>query len=656
LGTNIFTVQTKDGTRRLTTADGSGANFPGSLFTYYSSIEADDSQEYRISSIDDLDLESVSSDSVTQNDQVLSVRGASNTLTWTAAAGAQRYRIYRKLGGLFGYIGESDTTTFVDRNFAPDLGRTPPIDDPTITDGLATSTRRPGAIGGHEQRMFLGGTEDLLQTVWASKPGTDLDFTYTLPVLPDNRLRFTLASSQSHIVKHIVAADDLIILSQNGQWRIRATDNAALTPETLVVRQEGFIGASELQPVTPEDSVVYVAARGGHLRRIGPGPRGRSINSDLSIRAAHLFDELDINGLATSAAPFPVVWATSSSGKLLGLTFVPEEKVSGWHQHTTEGTFVDCCVVPEFDQDVLYVSVVRQDSTGADTRSIERMQEWLNSDGSPSTACLDDHTLRDVGALGDGASAWDNPYSAYLRLATASSAVQWSAGASISLFGRNSDATQVVTAFDPSDVGDDVWLYAGTAKYRAHITSYVDRNQVTATLLDDLPTSDQVLFAPHNWRFMRKRVYIPSRFAQRATTIVADGAVSTSTATASPQLPNAYVDLAAGAETVSVGDSFTCDMQTLPVAVQVEAAGFGKEKNIDRAWARVLDSSSLQIGPSADSLVPISTLQTGSVLQTGEQRTLVSPSWSEDGQLLIRQSLPFPATVLSLTAQVSLGS
>jgi len=114
--------------------------------------------------------------------------------------------------------------------------------------------------------------------------------------------------------------------------------------------------------------------------------------------------------------------------------------------------------------------------------------------------------------------------------------------------------------------------------------------------------------------------------------------------------------LEAGALNVHVGDAFTCDLQTLPVAVQIDGLGVGKEKNVDKAWLRVLNASGLQVGPDADNLVAVSDIQTGATLQTGEKRTLVSPNWNEDGQLLVRQSNPFPATVLSLSAQVSFGS
>ncbi len=644
-GVRSLTLKTPDGTKFLKTALANNVSAAGACRLFYSSIEAETSQEYKVTSVDDDGLESEPTAAVAQNDQVLSVRGASNALSWTAATDATRYRVYKKKNGLFGYIGESDTTSFTDNNIAPDLGRTPPIDDATITD-TGTSTRRPGAIGGYEQRMLLASTEERNQTVWASKSGTDLDFTYTLPVLPDNRLRFTLASNQSQTVKHLVGLRDLIVLTQSGEWRVRAADDGALTPSTVFARQEGFVGANDVQPAALNNALVYVANRGGHVRKISFDARqGGFQGVDASLRAAHLFDELDVSALASGKAPFPLVWAVSSSGKLLGLTFIPEEQVEGWHQHTTDGTFVDCCCVPEFARDVLYVTVERTDSSGNTVRSLERMQDWLQE--GDAQACLDDHssTYSSVSP--------SHAYDAGLRvLATGDLSV----GSQVQLQGRNSADNNTEIVFDFTDEGDEVWLYVGADRYRAQITKYVDPSTVDAVLLDALPSTQLLTFTETNWRFVRRRVYLASRHAGRTVTIVADGTVSTATATASSHIDNAYVELAAGALNVHVGDPFTCDMQTLPVAVQVDGLGAGREKNVDRAWLRVLDASGLQIGPDVNNLVAVSDIQTGATLQAGEKRTLVSPSWNEDGQLVVRQAKPFPATVLALSAQVSFGS
>jgi hypothetical protein len=63
----------------------------------------------------------------------------------------------------------------------------------------------------------------------------------------------------------------------------------------------------------------------------------------------------------------------SSSGKLLGLTYVPEQQIGAWHQHDTDGVFESICVVAEGAEDVLY-AVVKRTINGATKRYVERMR------------------------------------------------------------------------------------------------------------------------------------------------------------------------------------------------------------------------------------------------------------------------------------------
>lgn len=49
-----------------------------------------------------------------------------NKITWSPVSGAQRYRIYKSRTGIYGYIGETEGTSFDDNNIAADEGTTPP--------------------------------------------------------------------------------------------------------------------------------------------------------------------------------------------------------------------------------------------------------------------------------------------------------------------------------------------------------------------------------------------------------------------------------------------------------------------------------------------------------------------------------------------------
>jgi hypothetical protein len=115
--------------------------------------------------------------------------------------------------------------------------------------------------------------------------------------------------------------------------------------------------------VIVNNNILFAAARGGHLRELGFNQdAGGYITGDLCLRAPHLFDDFTILDMAYAKAPLPIVWCVSSSGQLLGNTYVPEQQVGAWHRHDTEdGVFESICTVPENGADVLYAVVRRDD-------------------------------------------------------------------------------------------------------------------------------------------------------------------------------------------------------------------------------------------------------------------------------------------------------
>jgi hypothetical protein len=154
---------------------------------------------------------------------------------------------------------------------------------------------------------------------------------------------------------------------------VTSVNSEAITPSTISVRPQSYVGASNIQPVIINNTLIYGAARGGHVRELAYSWQAHGfVTGDLSLRATHLFDNLDVVDMAYAKAPQPIVWFVSTSGKLLGLTYVPEQQIGAWHQHDTDGLFESCAVVAEGGEDRLYV-VVKRTINGSMVRTVERM-------------------------------------------------------------------------------------------------------------------------------------------------------------------------------------------------------------------------------------------------------------------------------------------
>lgn len=483
-------------------------------------------------------------------DNALYANGNTNRLTWSVVSGATRYHIYRLSSGLYGRIAttpDGNTTTFYDDNKPPDLGLTPPIYDSPSP--LSTPGYYPSTIGLFEQRRFFGGSVQEPQTLYATRVNTTTDMSYRFPQMPEDRLKFKVRSREVNTIRHIVPLNELIILTNSAEWRVSAVNSDILTSDSISVRPQSYVGASNVQPEIVNNSMVFCSARGGHVRELGYNWQSQGfVTSDLSLRAAHLFDHESILDMCMSRAPHPIVWFTSSSGKLLGLTYVPEEQIASWHQHTSgNAAFKSCCAVAEGSEDILYVVTERTVGTTF-SRFIERLDEQ-----EQPTAIADSYFV-DCGYTKTGAS-------------------------STTVTGLN-------------------WLNGATVQ------------------------------------------------------VLADGKVHRSLVVSGGTITLDYA-----AAKVQVGIGYTGDIETLPVAMQVEGLGQGRTKNVNKAWIRLVESTGVLIGPDADHLVRSNNYDSEpETVRTTEVEVVLNPAWSRDGRIYLRSANPLPTVITSMTIEASIGS
>lgn len=474
--------------------------------------------------------------------------GATVTISWAAVAGASRYNVYKLQGGLYGYIGQTTGLSIVDDNISPDLGKTPPLYD-SVFNG---ADDYPGSVSYFEQRRCFAGTINRPQNIWMTKSGTESNMSYSLPIRDDDRIAFRVAAREANTIRHIVPLTQLLLLTSSAEWRVTSVNSDAITPSTISVRPQSYVGSSNVQPVIINNTLIYGAARGGHVRELAYNWQANGfITGDLSLRAPHLFDTFDIVDMAYAKAPQPVVWFVSTSGRLLGLTYVPEQQVGAWHWHDTDGVFESCTVVAEGGEDALYC-VIRRTISGNSVRYVERMASRQFSDQA-------DAFFVDCGATYSGV---------------------------------------------PADVISGLGHLEG-----------------------------------------------------KTVSILADGAVH-------PQrvVTGGSITLDIKASKVQIGLPIEADLQTLPLAVQLQDGSFGQGrfKNVNKVWLRVYRSSGIFVGPSANELTEAKQRTTENygappALKSEEIPLVLTPSWADSGQIFVRQSDPLPLTVVSLTAEVALG-
>lgn len=302
----------------------------------------------------------------------LNVQGAANQVSWNPVGGAAFYNVYRRraAGGVYGFIGQTAALAMADDNVLPDMTIVPPETRITLNTGAGD---RPSAVTYGEQRRWFAATDNQPQAIWATRVGATSNLNSSFPSQPDDAMKFTIAAQQQNRIRHLVWLSDLLALTAGGEFRIFSQDAPAITPTTLSIKPQGYAGASNVSPVVTTASVLYVQAQGAQIRELSFNADTNSFATiNMSVMAPHLFEGFEIVDITFARAPEPTLYAVRSDGMLLGLTYVPEQQVYGWHRVVTDGFVESVCVVAEGNEDALYM-VVRREINGNTFRLIERM-------------------------------------------------------------------------------------------------------------------------------------------------------------------------------------------------------------------------------------------------------------------------------------------
>ncbi len=596
-------------------------------------------------------------DSTTGEESTGSVPSAvgSGVISWVAPIGftVSAYNIYKEISagtGIYGFRGLSLTTTFDDG--AP--GTPDPLDNPVVfrcpfsADGVSQpadgSGYNPQAITFYQARLILGYTNNAPQTFWTSKVGAYFNFCKNEPVQDDDPVTAPLASNRVNSIVHLTNLGKLIPWTDGGEWT--AGDDAGLTPTSINAKQHSYNGSGSVPPLLLDTTAVYLQARGSIVRDLAfdfqvDGYRG----NNLSIFAAHLFRGKTVVDWTYQQAPDSIIWAVRSDGVMLGLTYVREQQIWGWHRHDTEGQFESVCAVPEGSEDALY-AIVRRSVDGRDVRYVERF--YSRNPNDPLKYVFMDSSLaydgRNTGSTTmtiSGGTTWD-----FLETLT---------------------VTASVDTFTAEDVGKKVFVYGPDGEViRMSILNYVSPTVVTGKPHATVPVTLQGV-ARATWSLAVKQVFGLWHLEGKDVSAYADGNVA-----ASPN--NEAVVL----KTVSSGSiSFGTTSQPewyavvfvgLPYLSDVETLDFENGNRsrflVSDVTIKVESTKGLFIGPRApldDEVDPLLNLYETKIrneesydeavrLATGDIEQTIQGQYSHGGGVFLRQVDPVPATLLTVAA------
>jgi hypothetical protein len=569
--------------------------------------------------------------------------GGEITVSWTSASGAQEYNVYKATinsASQYGYIGTTTGTAFVDNGITPDFSLQPPV----AKTPFGSADNYPSAVTYAQQRLFFANTNNDPEKIWGSRVGQFTNYDVSSPLQDDDALTFVIASTTVNAVRHLVDIGKLIVFTDAGEWTVGGGTGDILAPTTINPTQHSYNGASSLRPIVVDSTALYVQSRGSIVRDFdfdfsSDGYKG----SDLTTFSTHLFDGYTLSDWTYQKTPNSTLWAVRSDGKLLGLTYIREQNIVGWHRHDFDGTIENVCAIPEGSEDRLYC-VIKRTINGATHRYVERFASRLITD-------IKDAIFLDCEASYDGRNTGSTSM-------TISGGTNWTYDETLTL-------TASASTFASTNVGDEVHITGSDGTIiRFTITGYTGVTVVTGHPHKTVPASMRST-AITDWALAVDSLTGLWHLEGEQVSILADGFVAANPnneAYTTVTVANGSITLDRPYGVIRVGLPYLSDVETLDIDTVDAETLVDREKNITDVSIFVESSRGIWIGPqppSDDDDDPLENLYEAKVrfnetydepvdLKTEKIKVNIASQYNSNGRVFIRQVDPLPLSILSI--------
>lgn len=494
----------------------------------------------------------------------------------------------------------------------------------------------PSCVTYYQQRMVFANTPAQPQTVWMSRTSAFPDFATSNPTVDDDAITFTIASRQVNAIRHMISIDKLILLTSGGEWIVSGAETDAITPASVSTKIQGYRGSSQVPPIVIGNTALYLQDKGQTVRDLGYEFASDSYTgNDLTILASHLVQGKQIVEWSYQQVPFSCVWSIRDDGTLLGMTYMREQQVIGWHPHDTDGEFESVCTISEGTEDAVYV-LVKRVIDGATVRYVERFQTRYLDD-------IKDAFFVDAGLTYDGRNT-----SATTMTLTTDDDWAFNGGSTFTL-------TASASYFAAGDVGSEIHLTDDDGRIlRLAIAAYTSATVVTVTLNRDAPEELQDT-ATTSWAHARKSFSGADHLEGKTLNVLTDGHVHPQVTIDSGEFELDYC-----ATVVHAGLPIESDFETLDMSNPQGETVRDKKKIIPVVRMLLEESRGIFAGKDADNLLEFKQRSSENyddpiTLLTGLAEVRVIANWNTNGRVFVRQSDPLPLSILAAIPEVTVG-
>ena len=213
----------------------------------------------------------------------------------------------------------------------------------------------------YQDRFVVAATDSKPNFIWFSRTGDYPNFGVEKvegTITDDSAITLPVINRKMCEIRHLVPANDLIILTSGNEWIVRG--DKTITPTNCNLKTQTQRGALSCEPQFIGNRCVFVQERGGTVRDMGYSYE----NDNYTGQDLTLFVKTLVKGhLAVTSAyaqdPDSIIYYVRDDGQLNCLTYIPEQKVYGWSHFVTNGKYRYVESVAEGEQDTIYFVVDR---------------------------------------------------------------------------------------------------------------------------------------------------------------------------------------------------------------------------------------------------------------------------------------------------------
>ena len=480
---------------------------------------------------------------------------------------------------------------------------------------------------------FAATTKDPL-TLWLSQTGDYPNFLTSSPLTDSDAINAPLVSEGVNSIRSMVSIGNMIAFTAGGTWKIgTGSESTALTPTTVRALQQGYIGASSINPIIVGSRILYCQEMGSTVRDISYQLADDVYKGDdMTMLARHLFKNYKIIDWAFQQEPDGIIWAVRDDGVMLSFTYNKEQDVYAWARHITDGQFESVATIPGNGYTEVYV-VVKREINGVSKRFIEKLMPRMVSTDPR------DQFFVDCGLT------LDNPIT--ITGATKANPVVITAPAHGFI---NGNLIDIVNVKGMTQINGSRYKVANKTTDTFELVNMDDDTNINGTAFTTYKSGGVV----------RKAVLTVSGLSHlegETVTILADGSVN------SPQIvTGGSITLDDYASRVHVGLGYECNLETLNLDFPMSDGTIqGRSKCIRSVTARFENTYGGTIGVNGDGNLELIEQMLSTIwgnpsnLFTGDVEVSPYTEFSTSGTIYFRQPDPLPMTILAIMAEVEIG-